>query len=51
MSCCLKTVNTLLAYWRSKVALSMLKLEGREMEILSGIHAIHLKKAWGEGTL
>lgn len=25
----------------------MLNLEGREMEILSGTHAICLKKAWG----
>lgn len=40
-------VNTLFVYPGSKVAISGLKLEDKEIEILSEPHVIHLNKARG----
>lgn len=44
-----RAVNILLIHGGSKVALLVPKLEGKEMEILSGTHVIHLKKARERG--
>lgn len=42
-----RTVNPFLVHRVSNIALSVLKLEGKEMEILSGTHLIHLRRLEG----